>query len=251
MKLKILICVLLLISTVFSVCGCVSNNEIEFEGVIYKKLSMKGHDPYMTVLSVSEDANEKNIYVYDEIYDIPVTTTGSKLFMSDTARFFQNENLERIYFPWTIKSRADTTAWSSSIKYIFSPSTTIIVDNTTFKTFVIPKLTYDNAVETNYLGEVLYNGTDHLIPANVSYFFNYQSNPNNGYFFVDLIEETGKLTKPPYDPKRDGYKFAGWYKEAECTNQWNFETDTVTINFDKNGERVYEEIKLYAKWIKK
>ena len=58
MKLKILICVLLLISTVFSVCGCVSSNEIEFEGVIYKKLSMKGHDPYMTVLSVSEDANE-------------------------------------------------------------------------------------------------------------------------------------------------------------------------------------------------
>lgn len=33
---------------------------------------------------------------------------------------------------------------------------------------------------------------------------------------------------PPAAPVRTGYTFAGWYKEAECKNAWNFSTDNVT-----------------------
>ena len=36
---------------------------------------------------------------------------------------------------------------------------------------------------------------------------------------------------------KTGYIFVGWYKEASCTNLWDFSTDTVT-----------ENITLYAKW---
>lgn len=50
------------------------------------------------------------------------------------------------------------------------------------------------------------------------------------------VEEGGKVTKPDA-PTRTGYTFGGWYKEAACTNQWNFTSDTVTSN-----------ITLYAKW---
>ena len=89
---------------------------------------------------------------------------------------------------------------------------------------------------------------DLYIPANISYMFNYEENPNEGYFFIDLVEESGKLIKPPYDPKREGYKFDGWYKESECVNQWNFDTDEVKINYNEEGERIYEEITLFAKW---
>ncbi|MGD8399593.1 MAG: leucine-rich repeat protein [Bacillota bacterium] len=39
------------------------------------------------------------------------------------------------------------------------------------------------------------------------------------------------------DFTRTGYVFAGWYKEADCTNQWNFGSDAVT-----------DDITLYAKW---
>ena len=42
----------------------------------------------------------------------------------------------------------------------------------------------------------------------------------------------------PKNPKRKGFTFAGWYKESDCLNQWNFDTDIVT-----------EPITLYAKWI--
>ena len=47
----------------------------------------------------------------------------------------------------------------------------------------------------------------------------------------------GNVTKPT-DPIRTDYIFDGWYKEAECTTLWNFDTGTVT-----------SDITLYAKWI--
>ncbi len=47
----------------------------------------------------------------------------------------------------------------------------------------------------------------------------------------------GSTISAPADPTRTGYTFAGWYKDAACTNAWVFATDTVTDN-----------ITLYAKW---
>lgn len=41
----------------------------------------------------------------------------------------------------------------------------------------------------------------------------------------------------PAAPTKTGYAFGGWYREAACTNLWDFSTDTVT-----------EDITLYAKW---
>lgn len=41
----------------------------------------------------------------------------------------------------------------------------------------------------------------------------------------------------PVEPTRIGYTFGGWYKEADCTNVWDFDNDVVTGN-----------ITLYAKW---
>jgi uncharacterized repeat protein (TIGR02543 family) len=42
----------------------------------------------------------------------------------------------------------------------------------------------------------------------------------------------------PANPIREGYFFAGWYKEADCNNLWDFATDTVSA-----------PTTLYAKWI--
>ncbi len=50
------------------------------------------------------------------------------------------------------------------------------------------------------------------------------------------INYGGKVTKPT-DPTKAGYTFGGWYKEVACTNQWDFDNDTVTDN-----------ITLYAQW---
>ena len=50
------------------------------------------------------------------------------------------------------------------------------------------------------------------------------------------VDEGGKITKPT-DPSAQGYTFGGWFKEAACTNAWDFANDTVTAN-----------VTLYAKW---
>ena len=219
-------------------------NTYEKNGVTYEKTN----DGTYRVDGISDfNSDITEIYVLDEINEKPVTTTQRRF--SADAHFFGN-NLKRIYFPWSITSRAKDTAWSSSIEYIFSASTTCIIDVRCETTIVVPRISYEEALKLGRIGddrEALYE-TDNIAPANISYMFNYIDNPNEGYFFIDLLEESGKLTKPPYDPKREGYTFAGWYIDAECTKEWNFETDEVIINYDEEGNRIYEEFCLYAKW---
>lgn len=48
-----------------------------------------------------------------------------------------------------------------------------------------------------------------------------------------------KTMTAPADPERSGYTFAGWYKDADCTQAWDFSKDVVTA-----------DMTLYAKWIK-
>ncbi len=53
-----------------------------------------------------------------------------------------------------------------------------------------------------------------------------------------LIVEDGVLLEKPNDPVASGFAFGGWFKDAECTTEWNFETDKVS------GDTI-----IYAKWI--
>jgi len=48
---------------------------------------------------------------------------------------------------------------------------------------------------------------------------------------------TDSIIAAPDNPIRDGYSFAGWYKEAACTNAWDFAIDIVT-----------GPVTLFAKW---
>jgi uncharacterized repeat protein (TIGR02543 family) len=45
------------------------------------------------------------------------------------------------------------------------------------------------------------------------------------------------IAKPQESPKRKGYRFSGWYKDALCTKPWYFEKDIVS-----------DDTVLYAKW---
>ena len=50
------------------------------------------------------------------------------------------------------------------------------------------------------------------------------------------VAADSKITAPTA-PTASGYLFRGWYKEAECINEWDFENDVIT-----------ETTTLYAKW---
>ncbi len=61
--------------------------------------------------------------------------------------------------------------------------------------------------------------------------------PNGGSAVEPMTAELGQLLKKPADPRREGYTFAGWYRDFDLQEPWNFDTDTVESNMT-----------LYAKW---
>ncbi len=92
-----------------------------------------------------------------------------------------------------------------------------------------------------------------LLPANVTYYLNPGQEPNAVYWVDDYDGE--KIKYMPPDPAREGFEFAGWFKERECVNKWDFENDIVPkkiYEYDSDGTPLtytYVETKLYAKWI--
>ena len=103
---------------------------------------------------------------------------------------------------------------------------------------------------------IYYKKTDNMSKgqvqiANTSYHFNYEGAPNNGYFFIDDFARGGKIENTPYEPQREGYNFAGWYKESECEHVWDFAEDTLpAAEYYEQGNLIFTETKLFANWTK-
>ena len=66
-----------------------------------------------------------------------------------------------------------------------------------------------------------------------TYTVTFDLNGKTGSTPASQIVEKGKTaTRPATDPAVEGYKFTDWYKEAACTNKYNFDTpvtDNITI----------------------
>lgn len=63
---------------------------------------------------------------------------------------------------------------------------------------------------------------------------------NGGIGQTSAVCIKNSLLTPPNNPEKDGFFFAGWYKDAMLTKEWNFDTDKVT-----------GDCTLYAKWADK
>lgn len=106
-----------------------------------------------------------------------------------------------------------------------------------------------NIIPSNYYRTKAFS-TNKATTANVSYDYNYENSQNDGYYWIDNYAYGEKIEYIPENPIRDGYTFGGWYKESECINAWNFETDTLPqAQYDEQEREIYQETKLYAKWI--
>ena len=148
--------------------------------------------------------------------------------------------MKRYYFPHTIKE-VMSGYMSSSGGYwtkVFYCGETINLGKLSAgdeAEIYVPSEKYD--LFKNELSEY-FKGS--LLKANVCYFLNYDE---NNYYYVDYYENGEKIMYIPPEPQRNGYSFGGWFKESDCINQWDFDTDTLQLT-----EEV-QEVKLYAKWI--
>ncbi len=79
------------------------------------------------------------------------------------------------------------------------------------------------------------------IAAILSYTVTFDSNGGTSVDPVSVINKIdGDKITSPIDPEKENNTFVGWYKDENCTNEWNFDTDIVT-----------DDITLYAKWTNK
>ncbi len=60
---------------------------------------------------------------------------------------------------------------------------------------------------------------------------------NGGSSIEPLTAASGTKLPKPLDPTLEGFTFDGWYRDAECTQPWDFETELVS-----------ENMILYARW---
>ena len=81
-----------------------------------------------------------------------------------------------------------------------------------------------------------------------SYMYNYPRVTSNSASGLDIKSENlmyvqeeitlgQKIIRPTVDPERTNYEFKGWFKEKNCTNEWDFDSDIAN-----------NSVILYAKW---
>ena len=211
---------------------------------------------------------QKVLVIPEEINGTKVTALSKWTFtMWDAGLVWESENLEKIFFQTSRLSVGGNTFDDCiNLKRVilldYDPSITIIGGGVRYAVrgdCYIQKSNYD------YVEDARVNKNDYydIKPANITYYYNYIAN-DSVWYWIDDVDYGEKIEYIPEDPSREEYEFGGWYKEAECINKWDFETDTLpeeqleeveveaTLHEEAYTEirQVYQETKLYAKWIK-
>ena len=232
--------------------GC-NPNEIEVGDFIYYKENAGTKN--VAVEEISALGKEKEyLYIPEKIIfrrqEYFVTQVGALGWVSCRDFMVDSDNLKFLYFPWTVcPLETFVRFYSPKLEAVFITCTTCVCYDGRYLGNWVDKpidVIYSKFLFCKYFGETLEpisRGSYTCRPANIAFMFNYEGNPNNGYYSIDYLEETGKIHEPP-NPIRDGYDFGGWFADEECTMVWDFDKTEAIIS------EAYQEIKLYAKWVK-
>ena len=96
---------------------------------------------------------------------------------------------------------------------------------------------FDQAITANTTVYAKFTDNSVTPPATITYTVTFDANGHGTAPSAQTVE-SGKTATKPADPTETGWTFGGWYKEAACSNAFNFSTP-ITGN-----------ITLYAKWTK-
>ena len=183
---------------------------------------------------------QKYIIVPAELDGYPIKEIGKPHLLAGLDTDLKSEILEKIYFQSAYKTGPNPFLKNCpKLKKIF-----LIEDD--FGELSFDKRSYFPHTES----QISTSSSIDKQFANVTFRFNYEGSTNEGVCWIDDLDNEKIEVIPPV-PEREGYEFGGWYKEAACINAWNFETDIVPAKeYTEDGEYVYKETCLYAKWQK-
>lgn len=204
------------------------------------------------LIGLTESGKEQTELIYpEEIDGIAVYGIGYSIPRVpgyENVGMLESSKLEKLYFP----NFPEDVMNSYSTKLENAYSVYWNSANQNRKSFARAAIYSYNYYLAWIKGKAVYNSNNFI--ANVSYLFNYEEAQNDGFYWADSYDES-EITFIPPEPQREGYKFDGWYKEAECINEWDFEKDktgeVIVLEESKiSNIESYSGIYLYAKWIK-
>ena len=250
-----------MLSFVLAVIPMTALSSCKYEGELpvyeteYFKYSAKVEDgiPKAYIVGFTDLGLEQTELIFpEEIEHIKVWGVGYKNPTYMGARrygYFVSNKLEKLYFPFTYEQKYfsdSANVWLENAYLVqWYPERTAIMYMDCKGAIYGYHLYREQHADSNFL-----NNFNRI--ANVSYMYNYEGSPNDGWYWVDSYDET-VITYIPPQPQREGYTFAGWYKEPECSTPWDFENDVtgkeLVIEKGSNQYTSYLGIYLYAKWI--
>lgn len=214
-------------------------------------------DDTCVVIGTTEQGKAKRFLVIPkQIEDSPVTVFGDQKILAILSPKIESEVLEKIYFENEVTIGGNFyNIECPNLKKFFC----LREWKSHYRKLGDYLVYYPRTISESYAQK---NPDYPLTPANVSYYYNYESAENYGYYWIDDYDYGCKIEFIPDEPIRDGYVFGGWFKEAECINEWNFDSDNLPEAIKElkevyEGEElksieveIYQETILYAKWIK-
>lgn len=242
--LVLILAVMTLVTGIFS--GCSRDEERGYFTVEFHNERTTARITGLTELG----KQQRFLVIPEEIDGVKVTTIGKEpllqMWSSIGAADICSEILEKVYFTSTVRIISGSFRNSPNLTKVISMDEAFKVQGAQFiKTYVSSREYKDLSPNGLY-----YYAFDR---ANVSYFYNYETEENDDYYWIDDWDYGSKIEFIPPEPEREGYVFGGWYKEPACINEWDFEEDTLPeermeVNEDGEEEVVYQETKLYVKW---
>ena len=254
---KILLCLISIISIVL--LNSCRKTQLDFicGDFIYRVIEVNG-EKMAAIRETSDQGTSKKVLIMPEYLDgyrvygmydnLPNETV-----VNSFKGHLHSPNLEKLYLPY--KFKINYKIWGNIFFLCdIDENEEIQLGRYANKVFYTSKVNIEGHATSKYISEYI----RYTVNADVTYYNNYGD--DSIYWIDDYDNEVIKYK--PADPVREGYTFDGWYKESECINEWNFETDIVPLKeyigrTEKNGsfeyssdyKYLYNETKLYAKWV--
>ena len=195
-------------------------------------------------LMKNENTNEStDTYVEFEYYwfDIQNGTVGERSKATGTEDYFYRESTQNV--PTTVseipmRTEADTRTGGANY-YCVQVLGKLVVNGVPQSGYyyksLVPIISFGgHPINNNATTDKDYIFNVNVVPAQFTVNFDSQG----GSIVAEQSVEYDNLIQEPTVPTKEGYTFAGWYKEAACQNKWDFATEKMPAN----------AVTLYAKW---